>query len=638
MSNIPARPPAHRRVRALWALADAVFWALAVVGASWLRWLYESAGLTWWGVLVAATTVAVLHLGTAYLVGVYRQGQVRGSYEEIRSLAQCALTVTPILLLATVGLVGTPKLLPGTVPVIAAPIALSGMLAFRLVWREWRGRRARRDATHVAVYGAGAAGRLLVRNLVEDSSSEYVPVALVDDDPKRRGLRIEGVRCVGGREVLPTLAAEREIEQVVIAVPSATAEQIREMHKAVEAAGLKTLVVPPLSQLVGGMPRATDVRDLRVEDLLGRHPVTLDEGAIAEAISGKTVLVTGAGGSIGSELCRQISRFGVGRLVMLDRDESALHGVQLDLQGDGLLQSDDIVLADIRDQITMRQVFQKHRPHMVFHAAALKHLPLLEKYPYEAWQTNVQGTVRILEEAARVGVETFVNISTDKAASPTSVLGFSKRIAERVTADYAARFPGRFLSVRFGNVLGSRGSVIPAFQKQIRRGGPVTVTHPDVERYFMLIPEACQLVLQAAVLGEGGEVMVLEMGSPVKILDVARAMIDMSGRHDVDIEFTGLRPGEKMSEDLFSAPGTQKPTAHELVRYVHQKPIDAERLAHQRPRPETVTEHMRAYAMGEDVEDEFVGVVELQAAALGRGTPTRSLTVMTSDPRHTEQG
>ena len=264
------------------------------------------------------------------------------------------------------------------------------------------------------------------------------------------------------------------------------------------------------------------------------------------------MLVTGAGGSIGSELCRQIARFNPARLVLLDRDESALHGIQLDLDGEGLLQNDNIVLADIRDLDTLRARFAEHQPDVVFHAAALKHLPLLERYPLEAWQSNVLGTLNVLTAAEEVGVETFVNISTDKAADPTSVLGYSKRVAERLTAGFAARGTGRYISVRFGNVLGSRGSVVPAFTAQIRRGGPVTITHPEVERYFMLIPEACQLVMQAAAMGSSGEVLVLDMGEQVKIVELARTLIAMAERPDVDITFTGLRPGEKLSEDLFS--------------------------------------------------------------------------------------
>ncbi len=286
-----------------------------------------------------------------------------------------------------------------------------------------------------------------------------------------------------------------------------------------------------------------------------------------------STLVTGAGGSIGSELCRQIVRFGPPKLYLLDRDESGIHATQLSLTGQGLLEGDEVVLTDIRDAAAVREVFAQTRPDIVFHAAVLKHLPLLEQYPLEAWKTNVLGTLNVLRAVAAAGVGTFVNISTDKAASPICALGYSKRLAERITADFARTQPGRYVSVRFGNVLGSRGSVLHAFTTQIERGGPVTVTHPEVERFFMLIPEASQLVLEAAAMGSDGEVTVLEMGEPVRILD-ARTLIRRSGRTDVDSVFTGLRPDEKLSEDLVSDRESRRATSHPLVTSVDVPGID----------------------------------------------------------------
>jgi FlaA1/EpsC-like NDP-sugar epimerase len=383
---------------------------------------------------------------------------------------------------------------------------------------------------------------------------------------------------------------------MVIAIPSADATTIRALRDAADAAGVRAMVVPPFSALVGGTLSARDIRDINLEDLLGRRRITLDESAIRAHLKHKTVLVTGAGGSIGSELCRQIARFDPARLVMVDRDESALQSVQLDLSGHGLLDSDGLVLADIRDRETIRRVFATHRPEVVFHAAALKHLPLLERYPLEAWKSNVIGTLNVLRAAADIEVETFVNISTDKAADPTCVLGVSKRIAERLTADIAQRQSGRFLSVRFGNVLGSRGSVIPAFTYQIQHGGPVTVTHRDVERYFMLIPEACQLVMQAAVIGRPGEVMVLDMGQQIKIREIAETLISLSGRKDVEIVYTGLRPGEKMTEDLFNATDEARATAHPLVSTVDALPLPAASVDALPSSPEEAAEWLRGLA------------------------------------------
>ncbi|MGL4197153.1 MAG: UDP-N-acetylglucosamine 4,6-dehydratase family protein, partial [Allorhizobium sp.] len=333
-----------------------------------------------------------------------------------------------------------------------------------------------------------------------------------------------------------------------------------------------------LAEVLAGRSGLADLRKLTISDIIGRHPVDTQVASIAGYLSGKRVAVTGAGGSIGSELCRQIAGFSPSEIIMLDRDETALQDVQLSIVGHGLLDTNDVVLVDIRDETSLTEIFEARRPEVVFHAAALKHLPLLEQYPEEAWKTNVLGTLNVLHAAMRVGVDTFINISTDKAANPTSILGRSKRFAEGLTA-WAAQETGRpYVSVRFGNVLGSRGSMVPLFTAMIEAGGPLTVTHPDVTRYFMTIPEACQLVVQAGAIGAPGEVLILDMGEPVKILDVAQRMIEMSGRK-VDIVFTGLRQGEKLHEDLVSDGEVdlrrQHPKiAHNAVPPVHPAQLD----------------------------------------------------------------
>ena len=573
--------PSLRRLSTMigWGVVDGTIWFVAVVAATWMRFQYEVDLAFVPNTFLAAVGTGVGHLALGLVIGPYTRDIRRGSFEEVRSLAVTAGIVTLTLFGATVSLeLASPAssiLVPGTVPLVAGLVAYSVQLSTRLLFRTHQQRRAarREGSTPVIVLGAGSAARLLVRNLVHDETSPYRPVALLDDDRAKRRTRFEGLRVRGTRADLASVARATGAQHVVIAIPSATAQTLRELRAAAEAAGLHPLVVPPLSQVIGRSLTARDIRDIDLADLLGRHPVTLDESAIARQLTQRVVLVTGAGGSIGSELCRQIARFNPARLVLLDRDESALHGIQLDLDGEGLLQNDNIVLADIRDLETLRARFAEHQPDVVFHAAALKHLPLLERYPLEAWQSNVLGTLNVLTAAEEVGVETFVNISTDKAADPTSVLGYSKRVAERLTAGFAARGTGRYISVRFGNVLGSRGSVVPAFTAQIRRGGPVTITHPEVERYFMLIPEACQLVMQAAAMGSSGEVLVLDMGEQVKIVELARTLIAMAERPDVDITFTGLRPGEKLSEDLFSRGDHHRATSHDLVMATDVPPL-----------------------------------------------------------------
>ena len=382
-------------------------------------------------------------------------------------------------------------------PLIATFIALLLALGARLVVRLYRERVARPDghsSQRVIIFGAGTDGQQLVRSMLSDPRSGYLPVALLDDDPDLRRRRVSGVAVRGSQDDVAAVAAATRADMLVVARREADAEIVRTLAAAAGQAGLGLKVLPPLTELLRPWVGHADLRDLDITDLLGRRPIDIDLDAIAGYLAGRRVLVTGAGGSIGSELCRQIHRFGPAELLMLDRDESALHGTQLSIHGTALLDSPDIILADIRDAETLNAIFKERRPHVVFHAAALKHLPLLEQYPDEAWKSNVVGTRTVLEAARLVDVERFVNISTDKAANPISVLGRSKRIGERLVAHVAAEAEGTFLSVRFGNVLGSRGSVLTTFAEQIAAGIPITVTHPDVTRFFMTIPEAVQLV------------------------------------------------------------------------------------------------------------------------------------------------
>lgn len=564
----------ERLARWSWALADAAIWIVAIYAAAWVRLDFDAVPVLVSSSLVFALTAAVAQVGIGALIGPYRVGHDRGSFEETVDVGRAA-TLTGVGLMAW-ALIAHPIVIPRSVPVIAGALALSGMFAARFLVRTWRNRQAaqRSHDKRVIVFGAGEAGRRLLRSMMRDPHSGYFPVALLDDDKRKRRLRIDGVAVRGTRSDIDEVAQVYGATALVVALPQADSALIRELTDRAAVAGLETLILPPLHAIIGGRPTTRDLRDVNVEDLLGRRPISLDTSAIAEQIAGRSVLVTGAGGSIGSELCRQIARFGPAKLYMLDRDESGLLATQMSLTGQGLLQGDEVILADIRDPEAMRSVFAKARPDLVFHAAALKHLPLLETFPLEAWKTNVLGTLNVLTAASEVGVGAFVNISTDKAADPTCVLGYSKRVAERLTADFARTQAGRYVSVRFGNVLGSRGSVVHTFTAQIERGGPITITHPDVRRFFMLIPEACQLVLEAGSIGVDGEVMVLEMGEQIKIVDVAKTLIRMSGRHDIDITYTGLRPGEKVCEDLFSDAEDRQPTTNSLINSVGVPKLD----------------------------------------------------------------
>ncbi len=560
-----------------WAFIDTVCWLASVYAATALRLDFDVLATLSVGTFWYAVSAVLLHVCLGAVIGPYAVGHARGSFEEIVDIGRAVVITTLLGFIVMTALVH-PYPVPRTVPLISGAIALGSMFAVRFVVRTWRNRRPSlaTGQQRVIVFGAGEGGRQLVRTMVRNPTAGFLPVAILDDDPRKARLHVDGVRVRGDRLLLDRVALTSGAETLAIAMPSAEAALIRDLRDRADRAGLKVLVLPPISELFGAHPKPADLRDVDLNDLLGRRAVSMDTGVISEQIAGKVILVTGAGGSIGSELCRQIIRFGPRKLYLLDRDESGLQATQLSLSGSGLLDTDDIVLADIRDLETLRTVFQTAAPEIVFHAAALKHLPLLETYPLEAWKSNVVGTLNVLTAAAEAGVVTFVNISTDKAADPTCVLGYSKRAAERLTAAFAQNQTGRYVSVRFGNVLGSRGSVVHAFTAQIDRGGPVTVTHPEVERYFMLIPEACQLVLEAASIGGNGEVLVLDMGEQVKILEVAQTLIKMSGRTDIDITYSGLRAGEKLGEDLFSMDEQRRDTAHELVARVDVPALDVE--------------------------------------------------------------
>ena len=449
--------------------------------------------------------------------------------------------------------------LPASVIVIDCALAIlatAGLRGLRRIQRETlRVRKARRESRGAAtvIIGAGVAGRMLLNELRESASLGYRAVAFLDDDRAKIGRLVGGVRVEGTTDDLAEVAARHGARIVLIAIAAASRASVHRIYERCIASGMHVKIVPTLHELVSGDTPITQLRDVAIEDLLGRDPVEIEQSSAPNTIAGKVVLVTGAGGSIGSELCRQILRLEPESLVLVERYENNLYEIHRELAvrpgGERIVPE----VADVGDEPRMAELFALHRPHVVFHAAAHKHVPMMERAPREAIKNNVFGTKTVADLADRFGAERFVFVSTDKAVRPSSVMGATKRIAELYIKDLDARSSVRFSSVRFGNVMGSAGSVIPLFQEQIARGGPVTVTHPDMERFFMTIPEAARLVLEAAGLSEGGEVMLLDMGSPVNIRALAENMIRLSGREpygDVDIVFTGMRPGEKLQEEL----------------------------------------------------------------------------------------
>jgi FlaA1/EpsC-like NDP-sugar epimerase len=547
-------------------IVDALLWSVGLTGATVLSaGDLPTASLS--GLLLLCLYAAVGQVVVGIAVGVYRGRAVLASFDELVLLVVTVGVVAGVLALSCLSLHQDiyPK-----VAGIGAVVALLLMTGARAAWRL-RSERAvltrNRSGERTIVFGAGEGGYRVIRALLRGHDMPYNPVALLDDDKSKRFLRVMGIPVLGGRESIAEIARRRHATVLLIAIPSASGKLLQELSEPCQTAGLTMKVVPSVHELVGGQARVGDIRDIRIADVLGRPPSLMDPGPMAAYLRGKKVLVTGAGGSIGSELCRVLTAYAPGQILMLDRDESALHAVQLTLEGRALLDSPSVILADIRDTEALIGIFDRHRPDIVFHAAALKHLPLLERYPGEAVKTNVWGTLAVL--AACNGVSRFVNISTDKAADPISVLGTSKRAAERVVAH--GRPGTTCVSVRFGNVLGSRGSVLHTFAAQVKAGGPITVTHPDATRYFMTVTEAVHLVIAAGGIGYDGEALVLDMGEPARILDVAKLV---SASSPVPIHFTGLRQGEKLHEQLFGAGEIDFRPIHPLISHVAVPPLD----------------------------------------------------------------
>lgn len=455
-------------------------------------------------------------------------------------------------------------------------LLVTAISASRLIWRTYREtfliprmERNRDTTSRTLIVGAGQAGSMLLKEIRGMAGSPYQPVGFVDDDPGKQGRSLNGVPVLGATAELSSLILQHRVAKVIIAIPSAPRTVIRELVRSCETAHVKFKTLPGLGQILQGKVSVSQIKDVEIEDLLGRDPVALDELAIASYLSDKRVLVSGAGGSIGSEICRQIAGYHPQKLIILDNGETPLYEIERELTA----RFPDLqiipVIANVRNKKRIEALFERFQPEVVFHAAAYKHVPMMEYNPLEAVANNVGGTRVLADAADHFGVQNFVMVSTDKAVNPTNVMGATKRAAEIYVQALSARSRTKFTTVRFGNVLGSNGSVIPLFKEQIAKGGPVTVTDPAVIRYFMTIPEASQLVLQAGCLGNSGEIFVLDMGEPVKIVELAEELIRLSGlipHEDINIVFTGLRPGEKLFEELLIDGEGIQPTMHEKIR------------------------------------------------------------------------
>jgi FlaA1/EpsC-like NDP-sugar epimerase len=443
----------------------------------------------------------------------------------------------------------------------------------RLSLRMWKQQRSQAqyknaDRKRMLIVGAGDAGEMVARQLMAHPEYGSLPVGFIDDDAAKKGQRIHGLPVFGGRTVMGDVVLNQGIDQVLIAIPSAPGPVVKEVVEQCQQARLKFKIVPGIKEFIGGEVSLTQMRDIELEDLLRRPAINVNLDEMAGYLKNKTILVSGAGGSIGSELCRQIAGFNPGKLLLAGKGENSLYHIAGELAQNSKTLKLETLICDVADAARVGAIFERYKPQVVFHAAAHKHVPMMEQNPGEAVKNNVFGTKTLAGAALSHGTERFVLISTDKAVNPTSVMGATKRISEKVVMGLNGRGKTKFLAVRFGNVLGSSGSVVPLFKKQIASGGPITVTHPDIERYFMTIPEAVQLVIQAGAMGKGGEVFVLDMGQPVKIVDLAKDMIKLSGLEpevDIKIEFTGLRKGEKLYEELLTAEEGINTTKHAQI-------------------------------------------------------------------------
>jgi len=520
--------------------------------------------------------IILIRLLTFYFFGLYNRLWRYASIHELLAIVS-AVTVSSVLIF--IYMFGMGSKLPRSIPIITWLIVIALVGLSRLFLRVlYMLRKTRKEScSKVLIIGAGDAGAMIARELRQRFYDTKNLIGFIDDDRNKTKHKLFGVPVLGTRDNLSEVVCKYGITEIIIAIPSANGERLREIFKACRETKCTVKTVPGLYEIIDGQVTVDQLRNIDLEDILRRDPVKLDLGQIAGYLTGKRVLITGAGGSIGSELCRQIAKMSPSHVTLLGKGENSIYEIHQELTAKFPKLTIEPVIADVRDKRRILNIFSRVQPQVVFHAAAHKHVPLMEAQPSEAVRNNIFGTQTVAEAADRVNAEKFVLISTDKAVNPTSVMGATKRVAEMIIQHMNRISDTNFVAVRFGNVLGSRGSVIPLFKKQILKGGPITITHPDMKRYFMTIPEASQLVLQSGALAQGGEVFVLDMGEPVKIVDMATDLIELSGLEpgrDIEIKFTGLRPGEKLFEELLTAEEGTMSTKHEKIYVANLRAID----------------------------------------------------------------
>jgi FlaA1/EpsC-like NDP-sugar epimerase len=570
-------------------IGDLALTIVSVLGSFALRLDVSELPYYFPAALVMCAVALLVKIPTYYFFGLYRRLWVYASTNELRLItfavsAASVLTSGVMLLLIGFDLIkpGMPRSALG-IDWLISLILIGGSRFVLRILAEQSSAQTNAKTRHALILGAGDAGALVVRELQKTSQLNLIPVGFLDDDPAKQNHNIYGVTVIGKIDQLAKTLDTKQVDEVIIAIPSAPGHIIRLVNDECRKRGITSRIIPGFYELLGGKVSVNRLREVDITDLLRREPAKIDDHLIGAALGGKRILVTGAGGSIGSELCRQLARWNPTELVLLGHGENSIFEVLQEFKDDFPTLNIQAVIADVRDLNRIEKVFNQHKPQVVFHAAAHKHVPLMEANVEEAVTNNVLGTKNVVETAVRHGVERLVLISTDKAVRPASVMGATKRLAELTVLDAAQRNNLPYSVVRFGNVLGSRGSVVRTFKNQIARGGPITITHPDMRRYFMIIPEAVHLVLQAASMGAGGEVFMLNMGEQVRILDLAEDLVRLSGLEpyrDIDIQITGIRPGEKLREDLLEDGVDFERTQHsEIFRMSKEEHVDGSALA-----------------------------------------------------------